>query len=86
MKETKFQIGKNGITHGVVESLNLALKTHDRVRISTLQASGRNKDLVKKMAEEIEKSVNYKVKSRIIGFTIILKRQSPRPKIQKNQQ
>ena len=72
---TKFQIGKFGITPGVVESLELSLKNHRQIRISALKASGRNSDNMKKMGEEIvsklkEKKVNCDF--RTIGFTIIL--------------
>jgi RNA-binding protein YhbY len=72
MAEAKFQIGKNGLTQGVVESLNLALKDHERVRISVLKASGRTKSTMKEMADNICSGVIYNCDYRIIGFTIIL--------------
>jgi RNA-binding protein YhbY len=69
---TKFQIGKFGITPGVIESLELALKNHRQVRISALKASGRDRDNMKKMGEEIVSKLKEKCDYRIIGFTIIL--------------
>ncbi len=78
--EGKFQIGKNGITEGALNSLNLILKTHSQIRISTLKSSGRNRSNIQQMAEEIISKINYKCHYRILGFTIILKRQSARQK------
>lgn len=69
---TKFQIGKLGVTQGVIDSLTLALKTHKQIRISTLKASGRNKENMKIMANEIISKLITKCGFRIIGFTIIL--------------
>ena len=74
--ESKFQIGKNNITEGVINSIDQDLKNHNQIRISILKAATRDKAMLKQMAEEIIKNVNYKCKYRIIGFTIILKRQS----------
>jgi len=73
-KAMQFQIGKSGITQGVINSLNLALKTHGNVRISALKSSGRNKESTKKMADEIVEKLDYHCNYRIIGFTIVLKK------------
>jgi len=75
MKITRFQIGKSGITSGVIESLELSLKHHKQVKISALKSSGRNKESIKEMAQEIvNKLAEKKIRCdyRIIGFTIIL--------------
>jgi RNA-binding protein YhbY len=71
-KITKFQIGKFGVTPGVIESLELALKNHRQVRISALKSSGRNRDSMNKMGEDIVSKLKEKCDYRIIGFTIIL--------------
>ena len=85
---TRFQIGKNGVTPGVVDSLKLALIYHKQIRISTLRSSGRNRDNIENMAKDLtarlaEKKENCDYK--IIGFTIILIKRSsgiskPKPK------
>lgn len=80
--EGKFQIGKNGITEGAINSLNLILKTHSQIRISALKSSGRNKNNIKEIADEIINKLAYRCHYRILGFTIILKRQSGKPKKQ----
>lgn len=78
--ETKFQIGKDGITQGVLDSLNLSLKTHTHIRISVLKSATRDKEKTKEMAEKIVNILKYKCRYKIIGFTIILRRQSAKKK------
>lgn len=78
--EVNFQIGKNGLTQGVIDSLDLSLKDHERVRISVLKSSGRDRDSMKLMAHEICDKVSYNCTSTILGFTIILKRQKGKKK------
>lgn len=78
--ESKFQIGKNGITEGVIQSLNQDLKTHHQMRISVLKSAERNKTKIKEMANGILQKVKYPCHYKIIGFTIILKRQSSKYK------
>ena len=72
---SKFQIGKFGITEGVIESLELALKHHKQIKISVLKASGRNRENIEEMAQELVTRLKEKgeiCEYRIIGFTIIL--------------
>ena len=58
MKYTaQFQIGKNGITDGVITSLATAFKTHKVMRISCLKSSGRTKETIKSMAEELKEKL-----------------------------
>lgn len=84
MRMTKFQIGKFGITPGVIESLSLALKNHKQIRISVLKASGRDRESIKTMANELISKLEENCDYKIIGFTIILiKKGSPKKKIQK---
>ena len=71
-----FQIGKSGVTQGVIDSLKLAFKNHKRVRISLLQSSGRNRQNIKNIAGEIISKLGKHLEYRIIGFTIILKKKS----------
>ena len=72
--ETKFQIGKSGITEGTIESLKLAFKTHKQVRISLLKSTGHTKEKTKEIAEQIKSKLPFKTDYKIIGFTIILRK------------
>ncbi|MFH1802686.1 MAG: YhbY family RNA-binding protein [archaeon] len=67
----KFQIGKNGLTDGTLESLQLALKHHKQVRISILKSACRNREELEKMAKELREKLPVK-NHRVIGYTIIL--------------
>lgn len=80
ISESKFQIGKNELTEGVINSLNQDLKTHNRVRIIVLKSTVRDKEKIKLIAEDIRQKVNYNCKYKILGFTIILRRQSSKEK------
>lgn len=80
---SKFQIGKAGITPGVIESLELSLKHHKQIKVSALKSSGRDKGNIKSMAQDIinklnEKKINCDFKT--IGFTIILIKKPNKPK------
>ena len=68
----KFQVGKSGLTPGVIESLNLVLKNHKQVRISFLKSSGRDRNNIEFMAEEISQKLAFPNKYKILGFTIIV--------------
>lgn len=79
--EASFQIGKLGLTPGVLESLSLAFKTHKQVRISVLKAStSHNKagmqTLASELVEKMSKEYGGNYRARIIGFTIILRKSS----------
>lgn len=71
----KFQIGKNGITDGVIESLSLALKNHKQIRISVLKSFCRDRKHLEEITAEIKEKVAYPVNTRVIGYTIILIKQ-----------
>ena len=75
-KQVKFQIGKNGLTEQFIESLILAFKNRKQVRISVLQ----NKIQTKIFAKEIEKRLPFQTKIRVLGFTIIILKQSAKTK------
>lgn len=72
----KFQIGKSGITQGVLDALTLVFKTHKNIRIAVLKSSGRDKNSIIKMADELCTRLPGRYVYRIIGFTIILQRRS----------
>jgi len=73
--ESKFQIGKSGITLGVIQAINNSLKKHKRVRISVLKSATRDRIKLKSLAEEIKLKTEKETKYRIIGYTIILIKQ-----------
>ena len=80
MQILKFQIGKNGLTKGTIDSLKLGLKNHNQIRVAVLKSAMRDRDKMSDIAERIKKELNNSCDSRIIGFTIILIRKIPKKK------
>lgn len=79
MEEAKFQIGKQGVTQGVIDSLKLSFKNYKQVRISALKSSGRDRTSINSMAEELSRGLEdekYQYVYKIIGFTIIMRKKS----------
>ena len=72
----KFQIGKSGITAGILESLQNAFKTHKKIRVHTLKTSNRDREKIKEMAEELVSKLQGNYNYKIVGFTIIMKKVS----------
>ena len=74
----KFQIGKGGVTDGTITSLSLVFKNHKQVRISMLKSSGRDRESMEKVANDIavklSENKEYYFDFKIIGFTIIMNR------------
>lgn len=75
-KVATFQIGKNGITPTVLQTLTRMLETHKFIRIAALQASGRNRESIKAMADSLIHQLPVKCTYTIIGFTIILRKRT----------
>lgn len=71
-RQTTLQIGKNGLTEGIIENLKLAFTTHKVVKISVLKSAGHEREKVKQMAEEIVSKLGKKYTYKIIGFVIIV--------------
>jgi len=69
--QAQFQIGKNGLTDGSIESLKMALKHRKQVRVSVLKSACRDREELGKIAKELIEKLPVK-NHRIIGYTIIL--------------
>ena len=72
--EMSFQIGKGGLTDGVLQSLDLAFKNHKALRISVLKNAARDKKKVKEIAEEIAGKLEGNYQYRVIGFKIVMRK------------
>tara|TARA_Y100000310_G_C20658000_1_gene803050 strand:+ start:1939 stop:2184 length:246 start_codon:yes stop_codon:yes gene_type:complete len=68
------QIGKNGITDSFVNSLKNCFKKHDSIKVSVLKGCTRDREKIKEYSEEILNKLGKNYTSRIIGFTISLKK------------
>lgn len=76
------QIGKNGITDNFIYTLENNFKDHKTVRISVLKSArgegAESKKIVKNCAEELLNKLQGNYNSKIIGFTIIMKKMKNR--------
>ncbi len=68
------QIGKNGFSEGLIETIEDCFKTRENIKISLLKSAGHSRENVKKIAEKIIKRLGNKYTYRIVGFTIFLKK------------
>ena len=72
--QCKFQIGKGGLTDGIIDSLDLCFKTHKVVRISVLKGAGDFRKKMKDMAKELAGKLSGDFSYKVIGFTIVMKK------------
>ncbi|MBS3071943.1 YhbY family RNA-binding protein [Candidatus Pacearchaeota archaeon] len=72
--QAQFQLGKNGLTEGVIESLKLYFKYHKQVRISVLKSATRDRTELKELAEKIKTEIGIRSSYKILGYTIILRK------------
>ena len=68
------QIGKNGLTDGVMTTIKNAFANRNDVKISVLKAAGHDKEKVSEIADKIIESLGNKFTYRIVGFSIFLKK------------
>lgn len=83
MALVNFQLGKAGLTDSFIGALKTAAAKHKILKIALLKTSTRDKEEIKKIAEEIcsklstnESGYNHK----LIGFTLTVKRYSKKSK------
>ena len=68
------QIGKNGLTDGVITTMKNAFANRNDVKISILKSAGHDKEKVSEIADKIIESLGNKFTCRIVGFTIFVKK------------
>jgi RNA-binding protein YhbY len=68
------QIGKNGLTQEFLECLKISFVKNDAVRISVLPSGTRDRKELKKMNDQILTFLGPTYTSKVIGFTIALRK------------
>ncbi len=71
---SQVQLGKNGITDNFIKTLKNCFKNHKDVKISVLKGAGHDKKRVKKYSEDILEKLGKNYTTKIIGFTIFVKK------------
>lgn len=79
-KITELQLGKAGITENFIATLKSRFDKNKNIKISVLRSARENKEQVKKLAEEIVEKLGGNYNLRVLGFTIILKKQNKNSK------
>jgi RNA-binding protein YhbY len=74
--QIELQLGKKGITHELLGEIKkrFDLNKFQNIKIHVLRSARENKQDVKKYAEEIQNFLGDKYTSRIIGFSIFIKK------------
>ena len=73
-QESSVQLGKQGVSENFIATLKGHFENHKQVRISVLKNARKNKDDVKKYANEIISKLGAKYTYKTIGFTILLRK------------
>ncbi len=68
------QLGKSGLTENFIQTLKTRFDKHRTIKVSVLKSAGREKKQVKEYSEKMLNELGDKFTSKIIGFTIILKK------------
>lgn len=74
LRQTTMQIGKNGLTEGIVETLKVNFKKRESVKIVLLKSAGHDREKTREIAEKIKQELGKNYTYKIIGFTIFLKK------------
>jgi RNA-binding protein YhbY len=70
----QMQLGKNGLTEGFMCNLKHHFDSTKNVKISVLKSCCRDREELKKINEEILDKLGKNFNSRIIGYTIVVKK------------
>ena len=74
MNQATIQIGKNGLSAGIIENLKNAFKTHKAIKIHLLKSAGHDKAKAREIAEQIQEKLGKKYIYRILGFSIFFRK------------
>jgi RNA-binding protein YhbY len=70
----QIQLGKKGLTEDFICNLKHHFDTCKNIKISVLKSCCRDRDELKKISEEILEKMGNTYTSKIIGYTIIVKK------------
>lgn len=74
MTYVEMQLGKQGITENFISTLKNNFKKNENVRVSVLKSARHNKEKIKEYSKEILEKLGENYTTRVIGFTIVLKK------------
>jgi len=68
------QIGKNGLNSNFIQGVKNAFNNRKNIKIRILKSGGREKEKIRKIADEIISELGANYTAKIIGFTIAIKK------------
>lgn len=74
IKRCTLNIGKNGVNDNFIELIRSAFKNHENVRVCILKSGGRDRGKKKEYSDKIIEKLGNNYTSRIVGFTIFIKK------------
>jgi len=74
MVQSEIQLGKQGITENFITTLKNHFNKHTNVKIHVLKNARSDKESLKKYEKDILKKLGEKYTSKILGFSIFIKR------------
>ena len=72
--QKQFQIGKNGLTSNFIGTLKNYFRKNKKAKISVLKNAGHTKEKTKEYSNKILKELGTKYTSKVIGFSIFIKK------------
>ena len=72
--QRQVQLGKKGLNENFIRTLKHHFDTREMVRISVLKSARKNRESVKKYSDEIVEKLGNHYTTKIIGFTIVVKK------------
>ncbi len=74
MTQGNMQLGKQGVTDNFILTLKNHFKKHRDIKVHVLKSAGHEKQKIKQFSEEILNRLGKNYTSRVIGFTISIKK------------
>jgi len=72
--QATIQIGKNGLSSGIIEAVKNCFKNRRNVKIHLLKSAGHDKAKMREIAEQIQEKLGKKYIYRILGFSIFFRK------------
>lgn len=68
------QVGKNGLTLGVIEQARKMLEKEKAIKVTLLKSSTRDKKEAKDLADKLISGLGERFQYHLIGYTLIVKK------------
>ena len=68
----QIQVGKNGLTEGIIEQIKKAFKDEEIIKVSILKSACRDKKEAKEIADKIIEALGKNFTARLIGYVVTI--------------